>query len=756
MKKTTLKKHLSASVFACVLWLNALAQCPILPTPVVYKEVDGVFSFGDQLSINESNFPEEIKPYFAETLRDKFQLRTVFSKGDLAQVKFKRMYNTPTDFYSINVAENITVNYSSEASCFYAINSLMQLIQGDTSGYYVQKAFVQDYPKFQWRGLHLDVSRHFFTVDEVKRYIDLMALYKFNVFHWHLTDDQGWRIEIKKYPKLTEVGAWRDSTVENHFTMSPRTYSTERYGGFYTQEQAKDIVAYARSKYITVVPEIEMPGHSVAALAAYPQFSCSEQQEATVGLWGVFEHIFCAKEESIVFLQDILEEILLIFPSPYIHIGGDEAPKERWKKCKRCQAVIRENGLKDEHELQSYFIRKMDEYLTLKGRKLVGWDEILEGGLSDNATVMSWRGMQGGIDAAKQNHYVVMSPGSHCYFDHYQSTNPNEPLAIGGYTSLEKVYSFNPIPADLPSDKAFYILGGQANLWTEYIPTMKHLEYMAYPRAIALAQALWCQEKPSYTFFKEVFTKYHTTYLNRYQVNFSRAVFYPTISISQTPTGLKLLAKDDDVNTSFTLETKSDKQSNSEKRTVQDADSIFFNRGAEVEHVTVELTSSLLASPTQQAITVHPAIGLNVEFLTPPSPYYNTNKQLALVDGIFGKLPWKGNEWLGFDTSRIEFIVDLGKKSKIQSVALHFLDDKNAWIHLPEYVEVQVSSNKEKWTSLKGEATPLTTVQFEREVMKKGRYVKFIIKSREKIPEGNAGAGNPPWTFMDELIIIFK
>ena len=296
-------------------------------------------------------------------------------------VSFKKLTNVKQDSYSINISERIVISYSSDASCFYALTSLLQLASLQDGQVSFQQCFVKDYPKFQWRGLHLDVSRHFFTPDEVKRFIDLMAFYKFNTLHWHLTDDQGWRIEIKKYPLLTEVGAWRDSTVNDHYTTLPRTYQKERYGGFYTQEQVKEIVAYAASKYIQVVPEIEMPGHARAALAAYPQYSCTGEHLGVEGLWGIFDDIFCAKEESIIFLQDVLSEVIPLFPSAYVHVGGDEAPKTRWKECPKCQAVIQANGLHDEHELQSYFIRRMDACLTDNGKKLIGWDEILEGKL---------------------------------------------------------------------------------------------------------------------------------------------------------------------------------------------------------------------------------------------------------------------------------------------------------------------------------------------------------------------------------------
>jgi hexosaminidase len=306
--------------------------------------------------------------------------------------------------------------------------------------------------------LHLDVSRHFFSVDEVKRFIDLMALYKFNTFHWHLTDDQGWRIEIKKYPKLTEIGAFRDSTVIGHYSDRPRKYDVTQYGGYYTQDEVREVVAYAKDRFITVVPEIELPGHSRAALAAYPELSCTGMEQGVEGLWGIFDDIYCSKQETIDFMKDVLDEVVDLFPSEYIHIGGDEAPKTRWKSCPNCQKVIAENGLKDEHELQSYFIGQMDEFLTSKGKKLIGWDEILEGGLSPNAAVMSWRGLKGGIEAARQKHEVVMTPTTYCYFDYYQSGHPSEPVAIGGFLPLEKVYQFEPVPKELSEEEARFII----------------------------------------------------------------------------------------------------------------------------------------------------------------------------------------------------------------------------------------------------------------------------------------------------------
>jgi len=351
---------------------------------------------------------------------------------------------------------------------------------------------IVDKPKYAWRGMLLDVGRYFYSPQFIKKYIDYLGAHKMNTFHWHLTEDQGWRIEIKKYPKLTEVGAWRDQTIVGHLRDKTRKYDGKRYGGFYTQEEIKDIVNYAKNRYVTVVPEIEMPGHSQAALAAYPELSCTGGPFKVSDTWGVHQEVYCAgNEQTFKFLEDVLSEVVTLFPSPIIHIGGDECPKTRWQQCPKCQARIKAEGLKDEHELQSYFIKRMENFLLTKNKNIIGWDEILEGGLAPKAAVMSWRGITGGIAAAKQHHDVVMTPGAYLYLDHYQGDPSQEPLAIGGYTTLEKTYSYDPTPVELTADEAKYIKGAQANVWSEYIPTPEHAEYMMMPRLAALSEVAW-------------------------------------------------------------------------------------------------------------------------------------------------------------------------------------------------------------------------------------------------------------------------
>jgi hexosaminidase len=372
---------------------------------------------------------------------------------------------------------------------FYGLQTLEQLVVGPNP-WTIPAVEIEDTPRFPYRGMHLDVGRHFFPVPFIKRYLDLLASYRMNVFHWHLTEDQGWRLEIEAYPKLTEVGSCRAETIlEKNF--DPFIGDGIPHCGFYTQDEVREIVVYAVQRFITVIPEIELPGHSVAALAAYPELACTPGPFEVATRWGVTQDIYCPKEETFAFLEGVLAETMMLFPSPYIHIGADEAPKARWEESELAQEVMRREGLADEEELQSYFIRRIETYLNANGRRLIGWDEILEGGLAPDATVMSWRGMDGGIEAARQGHDVIMTPTSHLYFDYYQGDTLQEPLAIGGLTTLERVYSFEPVPDSLTATEANHVLGAQGNVWTEYMKTADYVEYMVLPRMLALSEVVW-------------------------------------------------------------------------------------------------------------------------------------------------------------------------------------------------------------------------------------------------------------------------
>jgi len=447
--------------------------------------------------------------------------------------------------YSLKVsAAGVKISSNNRAGVFYGMQSLIQLLPTTKSARLnIPYVTVNDAPRFGYRGMHLDVGRHFFPVSDVKKYIDYLALHKMNYFHWHLTEDQGWRIEIKKYPKLTSVGAFRKGTITGH---APGTGTDETpHGGFYTQEEVKDVVAYAAKRYITIIPEIEMPGHASAAIAAYPELSCFPDEPTPIKpntpwtgdkngkqvqqTFGVFTDVFSPTEKTFAFLQDVLDEVIPLFPSKYIHIGGDESPKDNWKRSEFCQQLIKEKGLKDEHELQSYFIQRMEKYINGKGKQIIGWDEILEGGLAPNATVMSWRGEQGGIDAAKQKHNVIMTPSTYVYFDYAQS-RPEDSLTIGGYLPIQKVYSYDPIPKELAVDEQKYILGAQANLWTEYIGNMKKLQYMIFPRITALSEVLWSpKEGRSWEEF-EPRLKQQTQRYDLWKINYSKAYLNPVVT----------------------------------------------------------------------------------------------------------------------------------------------------------------------------------------------------------------------------------
>lgn len=468
----------------------------IVPIPVTVNQAGGFFTLPDTVTIAAGSTAEQD---VAEFLLSFFSTQGVPAKltqdstATIVLRSFVSKEMLPEGYYHMVVNENGVDIFSTTASgLFYGVQSLMQLIQEEQNIWRIPTVTITDFPRFAWRGLHLDVCRHFFPVEFVKRYIDLMAQYKFNTFHWHLTEDQGWRIEIKKYPKLATTAAYRKETLIGHYSDQPHKFDGQRYGGYYTQEEIKEVVDYAAKRFVTIVPEIEMPGHALAALSAYPHLGCTGGPYEAATLWGVFDDVFCAgKESTFEFLEDVLDEVIALFPGEYIHVGGDECPKTRWEKCEHCQKRIKDEGLHDEHELQSYFITRMEKYLNSKGKKLIGWDEILEGGLAPNAAVMSWRGEEGGIAAAQSGHNVVMSPGFALYFDHYQGEPEEEPVAFGGNTPLKKVYEYDPAPTSLSQEEMSYILGAQANLWTEYIQTPEHAEYMAYPRALALAEVVW-------------------------------------------------------------------------------------------------------------------------------------------------------------------------------------------------------------------------------------------------------------------------
>jgi hexosaminidase len=510
----------------------------VIPNPEVIEPAEGEFLLGSETGIYmDPSFESAgaVLEMFNSFLETHYRNVRV---GELQQSRESNIINIRHDSlvaspeaYSIAVTGNaVTISAGDDAGLFYAFQTLMQLIwpsQKESGGEIaVPCADITDAPQYSWRGMHLDVSRHFFPKEFIFKMLDAMAMHKLNTFHWHLTDDQGWRIEIKKYPELTAVGGWRDETLIGHGSETPWVYDGTRYGGYYTQEDIREVVEYAGRLHINVLPEIEMPGHAVAALQAYPGLSCSGQPVPQFNRWGVSEDVFCAgKEETFELLTGVLEEVAALFPYEYIHIGGDECPKVRWESCPLCQKRIADNNLKDEHELQSYFVKRIESFLTSRGKKVIGWDEILEGGIAENAAVMSWRGHAGGIQAANMGHDVVMTPHSFVYLDYYQSEY-NEPLAIGGMLPMGKVYSINIMPPEIEEERRKHIIGAQANLWTEYVAEEKHVEYMVFPRLAALAEALWTpRERLDYDGFVQRMSAHYARY-NAMNINYR--VPYPS------------------------------------------------------------------------------------------------------------------------------------------------------------------------------------------------------------------------------------
>lgn len=496
------------------------ANMGIIPAPVSVKKSNQIFQLDQTVALisNEMEYAPTSDLLHAFIVKKAgFALReakTVNSGQKAIVLSSIGAAQLPAEGYTIQITANQIKVIGKGAGLFYGVQSLMQLMPEKKEGKIsIQTAEITDYPRFKYRGMHLDVSRHFFPVSFVKKYIDILASYKINTFHWHLTDDQGWRIEIKQYPKLTSIGAKRSGTIVGNYPGTGGTDNTP-HGGFYTQQEAKQVIAYAAAKYITVIPEIEMPGHASAAIAAYPELSAFPDRDTWIGekapwsgerkgkqvqqTWGVFDDVFVPTDYTFKFLENVLDEVIALFPSKYIHIGGDECPKEYWKQSAFCQQFIKDNNLKDEHGLQSYFIQRIEKHVNAKGRSIIGWDEILEGGLAPNATVMSWRGEAGGIEAAKQNHDVIMTPGSMgLYFDHKSSTSPDEPLTISGlgngFSNFHKVYRYDPVPKELTAAQQKHIIGVQANVWTEYIETPSKIEYMIYPKIYALAEIAWSQ-----------------------------------------------------------------------------------------------------------------------------------------------------------------------------------------------------------------------------------------------------------------------
>lgn len=684
--------------------------------------------------------------------------------------------------YKLKINGDGVIISGNDDGLFRGVTTLLQLFPVEKKMVFkVNYCTITDFPRFAYRGMHLDCCRHFWPVDLIKKYIDYLALHKFNTFHWHLTDDQGWRIEIKKYPKLTSVGGWRNGTIIGRY---PGTGNDGlKYGGYYTQEQIKEIVKYAADRYINVIPEIEMPGHSSAAIAAYPELSCFPD-EPTINFypkqcewsgdktgkqvqqtWGVFDDVFCAgKENTFNFMEDVMKEVLALFPSKYIHVGGDECPKENWKRCSKCQQRIKDNNLKDEHELQSYFIQRMEKYLNGNGRTLIGWDEILEGGLAPNAVVMSWRGEAGGIEAAKQNHDVIMTPGNPVYFDFSQSENEDS-ITIGGYNPIEKVYAYDPVPKELTEEQAMHILGAQANLWTEYIGNTKKVEYMILPRMAALSEVLWSQKeskepiaigwKNFETRLAEQFKRY-----DLWKANYSKAYYdlKGTVMPGTEASSIRWKLGSNFSPAKILVKIQGAHHGMGNFRDYYDplnVGGIIGGEGTPMVAMLYDTVSKTVLSEIRQSFFFSKSTGKKITLTTSPSSKYPGDGAFTLINGVINEKGMaKSKEFLGFSGNDCEVIIDLIKPETISKVVVHSLRQEGSWIWQPQTVEAFALNEKGEWLPLgltddfAGKTNGTMTLYFE---SVKSQQVKVLIKNWGEIPTGNPGAGNKAWLFVDEI-----
>jgi hexosaminidase len=668
---------------------------------------------------------------------------TVKLPGDLNTLKVDQNEGA----YKIVIDERgmmITAMYST--GIFYASQSLKQMLPAAAESgmlklpYQLTGVRINDSPKFTHRGLLLDCCRHFMSVEFVKKYIDLLGHYKMNVLHWHLTEDQGWRIQIDKYPLLTEVGAWRTEA------------DGSRYGGFYTKADIREIVAYAQKRHVTIIPEIELPGHSCAAIAAYPELSCTKEKIDVENEWGVFKDIYCAGDENtFVFLENVLSEVCELFPSSYIHIGGDEAPKFRWEQCDKCQKRIADEHLKDEAELQTYFIERIAKFLEGKGKKIIGWDEILEGGIPSNAAIQSWRGMEGGKNAAIAGHDVVMSPTSHCYFDYGLAS-----------TDLREVYSFDPIPDGLSIKEVSHIIGGECNMWSEHTP-QSVVDGMLFPRLLAMSEVLWTYppQRNYDLFYERVNTHYDR--LKALNVDFGFptvpvklvSVFLPDGKIKITP-----VKTFDGVSVAYQLHKNPDVSFTPSDKYIPFSEAIIIDEPARLIY-----KASFRGKEYREDLvrSFDPHLGANkpLTLSYEPSPYYPGGGTNGLADGNLGSTNFRDGFWQAVAGQNMEVVVDLGKSQLISSVSSNWFHYANAWIFRPSHVAYSISENGTDWEVLKdiqsaisesasGELIIPFIYSFEK---RNARFVKMIANNNGPCPVWHDAPGEPSWLFCDELIV---
>ena len=668
--------------------------------------------------------------------------------------------------YKLNAnAKQISIAGASAAGVFYGIQTLrksLPLCSGKATQVNIPAVQIADAPRFAYRGTHLDVSRHFVTTDSIRQFIDMLALHNINRFHWHLTDDQGWRIEIKKYPLLTAIGSKRAQTVIGH---NSGKYDGKPYSGYYTQKEIREIVKYAADRYITIVPEIDLPGHMQAALAAYPELGCTGGPYKVWEIWGISDDVLCAgNDKTMKFIDDVLKEVVGLFPSKYIHVGGDECPKVRWKDCPKCQARIKalhleaKDGHSAEERLQSYVITHATKLLKSMGRNIIGWDEILEGGLAEGATVMSWRGESGGIAAAKQNHDVIMTPNTYLYFDYYQSLDKaNEPDAIGGYLPLERVYSYEPMPKELTADEARHIIGVQANIWTEYMPTFKQMQYMGLPRIAALSEVQWSQPQlKDYTDFSNRLVGLTRMY-DRLGYNYAKHLYNVNIHIDTDTKWREIVVHMTTVGDAEIRYTLDGSQPTASSPLYTGA--IHLQKSAQIRAAAFRNGKS--SNVSSQDVVFNKATACAVQLLQPTHKNYTYNGGATLTDGLIGDKGFGTGRWLGFCGNDLEAVIDLKKPTNVSSVSLNTCVDKGSWIFDARNIEVSVSNDGVNFTTVaknslpaleKNSADNINTYELKFS-QTKARYIKVYATSEHSIPDWHSGKGKPAFLFVDEISV---
>lgn len=717
---------------------------------VVAKDAEDAMDVAEQLALRikilKSKAPEIVR------------------EANTNSIKFLKNTNLPTEAYELIVKPTgVIISASSSIGYFYGFQSLLQLLPTEIFSASVNsnlkliipECTIKDHPRFEYRGVMLDVGRYFFPITYIKKLVDVLAIHKMNTLHLHLTEDQGWRIEIKKYPKLTEIGSIRKESMLGHYR--DQKYDGKPHSGFYTQDQIRDLVAYAQKKFVTIVPEIEMPGHALAALASYPELGCTGESYEVGTKWGIEQRVFCPTEKTFSFLEDVLTEVIDLFPSKYIHIGGDECPKNTWKASTFCQELIKKEGLKDEHELQSYFIRRIDKFVTSKGRKIIGWDEILEGGLSPNATVMSWRGTSGGIEAAKQKHDVIMTPNSYVYLDYYQSDPASEPIAIGGFLPLEKTYSYEPIPTEITLEESKYIKGVQANLWTEYVSTPEHADYMLFPRALAVAEIGWSDKTKSY----EDFTKRLMVHFERLRfmaINYSKAFIDVNYKYFKNEKNLPTLSLSTAAANSIIRYTLDGTQPNEKSLIFDPLKKINISQDRNISSAVFNKSGERISNITTKSFVISKSTGKSYVLENEPKKYTGGEK-FALTNGIRGDA--NNNEpWVGFEGKNLNMTLDLGELMTFSSVSLAFMSAYSSWIMSPLSVEILISNDNKTFSSSK-KIELNKSVKMESSVQQinisldtqNARFIKIKAENFGSLPVGHPGVGKPSWLFVDEISV---